>query len=98
MFLNVNEVGLGSVGTELIANGVDGVAHTAGTLPPAMGIAPAAADPVSALAAAGFGAYAGTVSGVDAFAQQEVVRLGAGVLESVAEYQAADSAGAAIIG
>ncbi|OHV03530.1 PE domain-containing protein [Mycobacterium talmoniae] len=96
--LNLDEPALGAAGGELIVNGVEGVSHTVATLPPAMSIVPAAADPVSALGAAGFAAYATAFSGLDALAQQEVVRLGAAVVESVGDYQAADAAGAVIVG
>lgn len=95
--LILDEPALAGAGTQMMTTGVEGVAETAATLVPAVTLVPAGVDSVSPLAASGFAAYGAATQVVDAFAQQELVRLGASLLESVGIYSAADAAGAAIV-
>lgn len=95
--LFVNEPGLAGAAEAMMTVGVQGVAETASALAPTSAVVPAGADSVSALAAAGFAAHGAATQAMDAFAQQEICRLGAYVAEVVAEYRAADAAAAAII-
>ena len=98
MELIVNEAALASAATQMIATGVDGVSETAATLAPATAIVPAGVDSVSPLAASGFAAHAAAAQVIDMFAQQEIVRFGAAWHEAIADYNAADAAGAATVG
>ncbi|WP_255802036.1 PE domain-containing protein [Mycobacteroides abscessus] len=92
--LRLDEVGLTSAGTQLVANGVQGVTSTASTMAPALVIPPSGMDSVSIMASAGWGAYGAVMQVIDMFAQQEIVRLGTSFLETVADYNGADAAGA----
>lgn len=95
--LILDEEGVTQAGMQLIANGMQGVTQSMGTLAPALTPAPAGMDEVSAAASAGHGAFAGAWQALNAFMNQEIVRLGAAFHESVAEYKLKDVTSAASI-
>ncbi|EKF25897.1 PE family protein [Mycolicibacterium hassiacum DSM 44199] len=83
------------VGSQIIANGVRGLA--AGTTAGAevTALVPAGAEEVSAMAAAAFAAEGVEFLGMNAFAQEELARVGASLVEIAGIYNAVDAANAA---
>lgn len=96
-FLRVDEAGLAGTGVQLVGNGMQGVSQSMATLTPAGTIVPSGVDEVSAMAAPAWNVQTAAMQAVNAFAQQEIVRLGAVVGESVAAYSNTDSANAASV-
>ncbi|KUI05377.1 PbsX family transcriptional regulator [Mycolicibacterium acapulense] len=82
------------VGTQVVANGTRGLAAgtTAGAAVTAL--VPAGADEVSAQAAVAFAAEGVETLAMNTFAQQELARMGAAVIESAGIYTAVDGANA----
>lgn len=95
--LILDEEGVIQAGLQLMTNGVQGVTQSIGTLAPALTPPPAGMDEVSMAASAGHGAFTGAWQGLNAFMNQEIVRLGGAFVESVAEYKAKDTSSAATI-
>ncbi|RAV08225.1 PE family protein [Mycolicibacterium sp. GF69] len=83
------------VGGQVVANGARGLAGgtTAGAAVTAL--VPAGADEVSAQAAAAFAAEGVETLAMNTFAQEELARMGAAVIEISGTYAAIDSANAA---
>jgi hypothetical protein len=96
--LRVDEAQLASVGAQMMEGGVQGASQGAATLAPATGIAPAGADEVSAFAAPAYSAQTAALQAVNFFAQQEIVRYGAALIESAAAYANTDASGAVVVG
>ena len=82
------------VGSQVVANGTRGLAvgTTAGAAVTAL--VPAGADEVSAQAAAVFAAEGVQTLAMNTFAQEELARMGAAVIESAGIYNAVDDANA----
>lgn len=89
---NPGAVGIGS---QVVANGTRGLAAgtTAGAAVTAL--VPAGADEVSAQAAAAFAAEGVETLAMNTFAQEELARMGAAVIESAGIYNAVDGSNAA---
>ncbi|OBK76946.1 PE family protein [Mycobacterium sp. 1164985.4] len=89
---NPGAVGIGS---QVVANGTRGLAAgtTAGAAVTAL--VPAGADEVSAQAAAVFAAEGVETLAMNTFAQEELARMGAAVVESAGIYNAVDGSNAA---
>ncbi|BBY94724.1 putative PE family protein PE35 [Mycobacterium gallinarum] len=83
------------IGTQVVANGVRGLA--AGTVAAAAvsALVPAGADEVSAQAAAVFAKEGVEALALNTFAQEELSRAGAAYVEIAGVYEAVDSANAA---
>ncbi|KUI45896.1 PbsX family transcriptional regulator [Mycobacterium sp. GA-1199] len=83
------------IGTQVVANGTRGLAAgtTAGAAVTAL--VPAGADEVSAQAAVAFAAEGVETLAMNTFAQEELARMGAAVIESAGIYTAVDGANAA---
>ncbi|MGE2718965.1 PE family protein [Mycolicibacterium celeriflavum] len=86
--------GAAGVGAQVVANGTRGLAAgtTAGAAVTAL--VPAGADEVSAQAAAAFAAEGVETLAMNTFAQEELARMGAAVVESAGIYNAVDTANA----
>ncbi|SKN01993.1 PE-like protein [Mycobacteroides abscessus subsp. massiliense] len=95
--LDLDEEGVTQAGMQLMTNGVQGVTQSIGALAPALTPAPAGMDEVSAAASAGHGAFTVSWQAINAFMNQEIVRLGGAFMESVAEYKLKDVSSAATI-
>nr|WP_090346736.1 PE family protein [Mycolicibacterium malmesburyense]CRL79341.1 PE family protein [Mycolicibacterium malmesburyense] len=82
------------IGTQVVANGTRGLAvgTTAGAAVTAL--VPAGADEVSAQAAAAFAAEGVETLAMNTYAQEELARMGAAVVESAGIYNAVDGANA----
>ena len=89
--------GITGIGSQVIANGVRGLA--AGTSAGAVvsTLVPAGADEVSAQAAMAFAIEGVEAVASNAFAQEELTRTGAGYLEIGGIYTAVDSANASVL-
>ncbi len=85
------------IGSEVVANGARGLA--AGTAANGVVAAqvPAGADEVSAMAAVSFAVDGAESTALNAFAQQELARAGAAVVEISGIYNAVDEANATIL-
>jgi len=83
------------MGAQVLANGTRGLAVGTAAGSTVTALVPAGADEVSAMAAAAFAAEGVEVLGMNAFAQEELARLGAAIMEIAGIYSAVDGATAA---
>ncbi|MBY0287994.1 MAG: PE family protein [Mycobacteriaceae bacterium] len=83
------------IGTQVVANGVRGLAVGTVASAAVTALVPAGADEVSAQAAAVFAKEGVEALALNTFAQQELSRAGAAYVEIAGVYEAVDSANAA---
>ncbi|OBI81137.1 PE family protein [Mycobacterium sp. E740] len=82
------------IGAEVVANGTRGLAAGTTATAAVTALVPAGADEVSAQAALAFAAEGVEALAMNTFAQEELARMGAGVVESAGIYTAVDGANA----
>ncbi|MGV0606137.1 PE family protein [Mycolicibacterium sp. XJ1904] len=82
------------VGTQVVANGTRGLAAGTAAGAAVTALVPAGADEVSAQAAVAFAAEGVEALAMNTFAQQELARMGAAVIEGAGIYTAVDGANA----
>jgi hypothetical protein len=87
-----------AIGTQIVANGERGLAAGTAATSAVSAIVPAGADEVSAAAAAAFASEGEQVMGLNTFAQEELARTGAAVVQISGIYGAVDDANAAALG
>lgn len=85
------------VGGQVTANGARGLATGTAATSAVSALAPAGADEVSAAAAVTFAAEGIQTLGINALAQEEIVRAGASVIEAAGAYQAVDASNSATL-
>ena len=78
------------VGGQVTTNGARGLATGTAATTEVSALAPAGADEVSVMAMAAFMAEGAQTLGINALAQEEIVRAGAAVVEIAGVYQAVD--------
>ena len=78
------------VGGQVTANGTRGLSTGTAAIAEASALAPAGADEVSIMASAAFMAEGVQTLGINALAQEEIIRAGAAVIEIAGVYQAVD--------
>ncbi len=83
------------IGAQVVANGARGLAAGTAATSAVSALAPAGADEVSAMAAAGFAAEGLEALALNTFAQEELARAGAAYMEIAGIYAAVDEANAA---
>lgn len=83
------------VGAQVVANGTGGLAAGTTASAAVTALVPAGADEVSAQAAVAFAAQGVETLAMNTFAQEELARMGAAVIESAGIYTAVDGANAA---
>ena len=89
---NPGAVGIGS---QVVANGTRGLATGTAATAEVTALVPAGADEVSAQAALAFAAEGVEAMAMNTFAQEELARTGAAVMEIAGIYTAVDGANAA---
>jgi len=85
------------IGSQVAANGARGLAAGSVAAAEVTALMPAGADEVSALAAVAFAKEGAEMLAVNAFAQEELTRAGAAVIEAAGVYQAVDAANAGML-
>lgn len=83
------------IGSQVVANGTRGLAVGTTASAAVTALVPAGADEVSAQAALAFAAEGVETLAMNTFAQQELARMGAAVMEVAGIYTAVDGANAA---
>lgn len=83
------------IGAQVVANGTRGLAAGTTASAAVTALVPAGADEVSAQAALAFAAEGVETLAMNTFAQEELARMGAAVMEFAGIYTAADGANAA---
>lgn len=83
------------IGAQVVANGARGLAAGTAATSAVSALAPAGADEVSAMAAAGFAAEGLEALALNTFAQEELARAGAAYMQIAGIYAAVDEANAA---
>ncbi|MCV7278816.1 PE family protein [Mycolicibacterium flavescens] len=83
------------IGAQVVANGARGLAGGTTATAAVTALVPAGADEVSAQAALAFAAEGVETLAMNTFAQEEMARAGAAVMEIAGIYAAVDSANAA---
>jgi hypothetical protein len=84
-----------AIGTQVVANGVRGLAAGTAATAAVTALAPAGAEEVSAHAIAAFAAEGVQTLGINTMAQEELSRAGAQYIQAAATYEAVDAANAA---
>ena len=92
--LSVNP-GAAAIGTQVVANGVRGLAAGTTATAAVTALAPAGAEEVSAHAVVAFAAEGVQTLGINTLAQEEMSRAGAAYIEAAGTYEAVDAANAA---
>ena len=83
------------IGAQVVANGTRGLAAGTTAAAAVTALVPAGADEVSAQAALAFAAEGVETLALNTFAQEELARMGAAVMEYASLYTAVDGANAA---
>ena len=96
MILEHNEGAVG-VGTEVVANGVRGVAAGVASTAEASALVPAGVDEVSVQAAIAFATESIETLGINTLAQEELSRAGAAYVEASGIYETVDGANGATL-
>ena len=96
MILEHNEGAIG-VGTEVVANGVRGVAAGVASSVASSALVPAGVDEVSVQAAMAFAFESIETLGINSLAQEELSRAGAAYVEASGIYTAVDTANGATL-
>jgi hypothetical protein len=83
-----------AIGTQVVANGVRGLAAGTTASAAVTALAPAGAEEVSAHAEAAFAVEGVQTLGINTVAQEELSRTGAAYIQAVGTYEAVDTANA----
>jgi hypothetical protein len=83
-----------AIGTQVVANGVRGLAAGTAATAETTALVPAGAEEVSAHAVVAFASEAVQTLGINAMAQEELSRAGAQYIQAAGSYEAVDAANA----
>lgn len=86
-----------AIGTQMSANGARGLAGGTAATAEVTALLPAGVDEVSAQAVLAFATEGAQTMALNAWAQQELVRVGAAYVEASAIYTAVDEANASVL-
>jgi len=84
-----------AIGTQVVANGVRGLAAGTAATAETSALVPAGAEEVSAHAVVAFAAEAVQTLGINTMAQEELSRAGAAYIQAAGTYEEVDAANAA---
>ncbi len=84
-----------AIGTQVVANGVRGLAAGTAATAEVTALVPAGAEEVSAHAVLAFAAEGVQTLGINTLAQEELSRAGAAYIQAAGTYEAVDAANAA---